>query len=245
MGNPGAFTYTLDALGNMTTFGPYQTRTVNARNQITQVSGIGATTPVYDNAGELTSGLATNGSSNLTLVYDAWGQVFKIYPTGNPSSPWEAFQYDALGERITTVNYVTNHGPSTVFSPSGQILQESDSSGNYVTYVWGITYVNDLVSEDQTSGSNLLTSQHIYAEHDANYDVTTTINDDASPRSAVDYDPYGNESTVENWGTSSDFNIGYQGWQVRRPRRRLICSTTGFTFRDWGFGIGGPGWQRC
>ena len=69
-------TYTMDSVGNMTTFGS-GSRTVNAQNELTS----GPFTPVYDADGNLVSGLpavAAGSPVSLSLVYDAWNDVVGI-----------------------------------------------------------------------------------------------------------------------------------------------------------------------
>ena len=199
-------TYTLDAVGNMTTYGS-QTRTVNAQNELTSEQF----TPVYDSAGELTSGMPANtptGTANTQLAYDAWGRVVQIRASTNV---WETLEYDANDNRDLIYNHITGSITSTSFSPSGQILEDDGPNNSRVTYVWGINYINDLVGEDQSSAPFVGTRLHVYAEQDANFDVISTHDAGGSQRSSLVYDPYGKETILSNGGTSNDYNIAYQG----------------------------------
>ncbi len=81
--------YSLDAMGNsssVTTNGTTTTRTANAQNETTSVSG--GTAPTYDNDGNTTS------DSGLTYVYDAWDRLVAVKSGGDhggqptPTTPW-------------------------------------------------------------------------------------------------------------------------------------------------------------
>ena len=83
-----------DALGNWTSFttdGTTQTRTANAQNQITSISGL--TTPAYDANGNMTI-----DQTNKTLVYDAWNRMVQYK---NGSTVLLTYSFDALNRRIT------------------------------------------------------------------------------------------------------------------------------------------------
>ncbi len=88
--------WNLDSQGNwssVTTNGVTQTRTANAQNQITSISGT-AGTPVYDANGNMT----TDQSGN-TYIYNAWNQLVSV---SNPSGQIIAqYTYNAMGYRVT------------------------------------------------------------------------------------------------------------------------------------------------
>ena len=71
---PGT-SYALDSLGNWATWqgpGVTQTRTFNAGNEITGVTG-GRATPTYNRAGDMTF----DGTYHYT--YDAWNRLTRVY----------------------------------------------------------------------------------------------------------------------------------------------------------------------
>src|SRR4029077_12167781 len=107
--------WSLDALGNfssVTTDATTQTRTANAQNEITSISGL--TTPTYDNNGN-----TTKDQNGNTLVYDAWNRLVAAKNAGGTTI--EAYAYDALGRRIT-------ENPGTLrdlyFSAAWQAIEE-------------------------------------------------------------------------------------------------------------------------
>jgi hypothetical protein len=67
--------WALDAVGNFktqTTDGTTQTRSANAQNQITAISGL--STPLYDHTGNM-----TQDEQGRTLVPDAWNRLVAVY----------------------------------------------------------------------------------------------------------------------------------------------------------------------
>jgi RHS repeat-associated protein len=194
-------TYTDDALGNMTTYGS-GSRTVNAQNELTS----GSETPGYDADGNMTTGLpvsTSGGTVNGTMTYDAWGDVVGIaYGTHT-----ETYYFDADGMRVETITPAGTYG--TAYSASGQAL-EDDQGSYHTTYVWGIDYVNDLVSEDYGTG---LTSSHTYALHDANYDVIEVMQQ-GYPYVEMVYEPFGAVDVIAAYSSpiyTADYNFGFQG----------------------------------
>ena len=73
---------------SVTTNGTAQTRTANAQNEITGVSG--ATTPTYDNNGNM-----TGDETGRQFVYDAWSRLVAVKNSGGTTL--ETFSYDGLG----------------------------------------------------------------------------------------------------------------------------------------------------
>src|SRR5262249_5936298 len=87
--------FNLDAQGNfssITTDSVTQTRSYNQQNQITGISG--ATTPTYDNNGNLTI-----DETGRTLKFDAWNRLVQVKNSGG--AVIQTYSYDALGRRIT------------------------------------------------------------------------------------------------------------------------------------------------
>ncbi len=77
--------FTLDALGNWTTFnddGTSQTRTHNTANEITTISN--GANPAHDATGNMTTIPATweptmwDANPSLTATYDAWNRLIKL-----------------------------------------------------------------------------------------------------------------------------------------------------------------------
>jgi RHS repeat-associated protein len=172
-----------DALGNwdsVTTDGSTQTRSHDAQNQITSISG--ATTPGYDSNGNTT----TDESGN-TLVYDAWNRLVEV---NDGSNPLVEYSHDALNRRVT-------EDPGTArelfYSLDWQVVEERESGVAVVQQVWSPVYVDALVLRDRdadaNSGNGL--EERLYAQQDANYNVTAVLDLAGAVVERFAYDPFG------------------------------------------------------
>src|SRR5581483_10345645 len=139
---------------------------------MTSVSG--ATTPTYDNNGNATKDQAGN-----TYVFDAWNRLVKATSGTNT----EVYTVDAWGRRISTA---VNGGTAThlYYSNQWQVLEEQVSGSMTAQYVWSPVYVDALVERD--SGG-----QRLYAQQDANWNVTAVLNATGTVQERYAYDAYG------------------------------------------------------
>jgi RHS repeat-associated protein len=222
--------WALDALGNqtqVTTDGTAVNNTVNSRNQKT---AMGTASVTFDNNGNATSGVGGAGA----LTYDAWGDQIVSATCSTSRS------YDALGRMIvSTVPDNFSGSPVTkrhdlYYDASWRELQDNatwcTSGGSFCTlhtdteqYVWGQGYVDDLVLRDRNPDSAGFA--RLYAQQDANYNVTAITNTSGTVQERFVYLPYGQETTLTAaWATgpssfgqfSTDSNawiIGFQGWR--------------------------------
>src|SRR5205823_3133934 len=115
-----------DALGNWSSFttdGTTQTRSANAQNEITSISGL--TTPSYDSNGNM-----TGDQTGKTLVHDAWNRMVQYK---NGSTVQLTYSFDALNRRITE-----NPGTLRVlyYSSNWQVLEERVSGIAVIQYVF-------------------------------------------------------------------------------------------------------------
>jgi RHS repeat-associated protein len=166
--------WSLDALGNwssVTSDGSTQTRTANAQNQITSISGL--TTPGYD-----ANGNTTTDQTGKTLVYDAWNRLV-AYKSGNTTV--ETMVYDGLNRRI-----VTSAGTATdlYYSSAWQVLEERVGGTTQAQYVWSPAYTDALVERDRGP-------ERLYAQQDANWNVTALADTTGTVQERYVYDPYG------------------------------------------------------
>jgi RHS repeat-associated protein len=185
--------WSLDALGNwssVTTNGTTQTRTANAQNEITSISG--ATTPGYDGNGNMT----TDQNGN-TLVYDAWNRLV-AYKSGGTTL--ETMNNDGLGRRI-----VTNAGSADdlYYSSDWQVLEEQTGGLTQTQYVWNSVYVDAMV--ERTTGSGRL-----YVQQDADWNVTALVGTTGAVQERYVYDPYGQVTVLTpTWGSRSTSSYGW------------------------------------
>jgi len=193
----------------VTTNGSATTRTFNAQDQTATVSG--GTAPTYDHNGN------TTADSGLTFVYNAWNM---LVAAKNGTTTVASYAYDALGRRITeTYGSTTNH---LYYSPQWQVIEErqngTGTSNVSFQYVWGAGYVDDLVLRDTYSGG--VKTQRLYAQQNANYDVTALVNTSGQVQERYLYDPYGAVTVTDaSWnprtGNQSSFAWRYMGKAAR------------------------------
>lgn len=133
-------TWGLDAEGNFKTFNdgntPQQTRTVNAANEITGLSGSWKD-PVYDAAGNLISGpKVRTETTRVHYVYDAWNRLVAVKEdaSGSPGNVIVAYKYDGLNRRRQkadsgSTQYVTHY----YYNDRCQMLEERAMNGGPVS----------------------------------------------------------------------------------------------------------------
>jgi RHS repeat-associated protein len=201
-GTPNASqSWTYDALGNqiaVTTNGTTVDNTTNSQNELTEV---GSTSQGFDDDGNTLSD-ATDGD---TYTHNAWNQLVGVKNSGNTTIA--AYSYLPKGYRITA----TEGGNTTTsyYLNQWQVI-ETRQSGNVTTQnVWGIDYVNDLVLRDDNSTSGNLgisgsgLGERLYAEHDANWDVTSIASSSGTVEERFNYTPYGNMTVLTASGSTT------------------------------------------
>jgi RHS repeat-associated protein len=178
-----------DALGNWTSFasgGATQTRTANKQNQITSISI--ASPPVYDANGNMTT-----DQGGRQFVYDAWNRLVAVKDAlGNTI---ETFAYDALGRRTQ----VTLYGVMTdlYYSSAWQVLEERVNGQASAQYVWSPVYVDALVLRDRDTHGNGTLDERIWVQQDANYNVTSLLDNSGSVVERYIYDPFGKATALD------------------------------------------------
>jgi RHS repeat-associated protein len=216
--------WNLDSQGNwssVTTNGVTQTKTANAQNQITSISG--STTPTYDANGNMTADQSGN-----TYFYNAWNQLVSVKNAGGQVIA--QYTYDARGYRIIetypqggtgipagTANYI-------YFDAQWQAIETrtNGTANTNVTsqMVWSASYVNAAVLQDAYSGGVIQPNSRLYFEQNANWDTTAVVGLVSSNWQVVQrytYSPYGTITVLNaDWstpptGTQPLVNNLYQG----------------------------------
>lgn len=208
--------WSLDALGNWSSFttgGSTQTRSFNAQDEISSISGT-TTTPAFDNNGNM-----TEDEQNHKYVFDAWNRIVTVKNAGT-NAVQESNAYDALGQRIsqtvgsTATDLLYGTHPPVIGGVNPQdvnVIEERQSGTVTSQYVWGVGYVNALVLRDDNSvsgdlgitGSGL--GERIYAFQDANWNVTALDKVGVGIAERFLYDAYGTPTVLTSaWGSTTD-----------------------------------------
>jgi RHS repeat-associated protein len=212
----------LDALGNwtsVTTDGSTQKRTANAQNQYTSVSS--GATPTYDNNGNLTTD-PTNGN---TYVYDAWNRLVGVKNGGNTLT---SNTYDALNRRITESASGTQR--DLYYNGQWQVIEERVNGQTQTQYVWDPLAMDTLVERDSNPDSNGNLTLRLYAQQDANGNVTALVDTSGNVVERFVYDPYGQVTVLApNW--SGPVSDAY-GWVYLFQGGRYEATSGLYDFRN-------------
>ena len=155
----------------------------------------------------------------------------KAHPSRYPC-PWNhiATAKNSGGTTIATYTYAANGnriteaagGTTTGFYYNGpQIIEQRQGSTVTSQNVFNIDYVNDLLLRDDNSTSGSLGNtgsglgQRLFAQHDANFNVTALTSTSGTVLERYEYSPYGTvtvlnpDGTVRGDGTiaSSDYGV--------------------------------------
>jgi len=193
--------WTLDGLGNFAAFdddGDSQTRTANAANEITAITG-GWITPAYDAAGNMISGPKPgDNTTRVHYVYDSWNRLVAVKAdnSGQPGNTIAEYRYDGSKRRIekmladdTSSAYYYNH--------EWQLLEErrfdaeSDPVDSHV-YVWSQRYIDAPVLRDTYDDEGVLDADaRQYYTSDANHNVTAVLDYTGAVANRYVYTAYG------------------------------------------------------
>lgn len=200
--------WSLDATGNwesLTTNSTTVNRTHDLQNRTTTV---GSNSLAFDNNGNM---LTDEGGN--TYKYDAWNRLVQVKDSSN--NVLSSYGYDAAGRRIQEASGGVTR--DLYYSSGWQVLEERMSGVTKNQYVWGLGYIDALVLRDRdadaNSGNGL--EERLYAQQDANWNVTSLMDGTGSTSAPVlqrnIFDPYGQTSVLTStWTTGSQGTYGFQ-----------------------------------
>jgi RHS repeat-associated protein len=233
-----------DALGNfssITTNGTTQTRTANQQNEITSISG--ATTPIYDTNGNLTT-----DELGQAYKYDAWNRLVQV--KNSAGTVIASYAYDGLGRRIQETHSGTVN--DLYYSSAWQVLEERTGGVSTATiqYVWSPVYVDTLVLRDRSTQNNGTLDERLWVQQDANWNVTALVNGAGAVVERYIHDPYGQVTYLNaSWSTISSsayaWIYGFQGLRADTATGNLSARHRDYrpTLQRWlqldPIGIGG------
>jgi RHS repeat-associated protein len=208
----------LDATGNWATFdqadtgGSWtltQSRTSNAVNGITAITGGGWAAPEYDSAGNMVQmpQPANPATANATS-FDAWSRMMEVSSGG---SLIQRNAYDGENRRVTKVaSGTTRH---YYYSVDWQSLEERLSSSTSADrqFVWGLRHVDDLLLRDRGA-------DRFYALQDPNSSVTGICDSGGTVIERYAYAAYGQPEFLSpgfavNGGSAYDWEILFCGYR--------------------------------
>jgi len=184
----------LDALGNWVSFNEdsdgdgtdetSESRTHNAANEVTGITGGASSTPNHDAVGNMTSVSQPGETTVYTAVYDAWNRLVELQDSATSDTLY-TYGYDLLGRRVTESTYVSGVLDETrdfYHSVGDQVVEERVTPASTGTerldrqYVWDAAgYIDSLVLQDQdTTGDGVLDTRH-YALTDETGTETGTV----------------------------------------------------------------------
>ena len=214
----------LDALGNwdaVATDGAAEARGHDAQNRIV---GAGY---AYSPNGELLA-----DPSGQAYAYDAWGRTARVDPDGAAGPLLAvAYEYDALGRRTQE----TRGGATTdlYHSAAGQVVEEraraagaaESSAATSAQYVWSPDYVNSLVLRDDDSDGDGTLDRRLYAQQDANHNVTSVADRGGAVVERYRYDAYGERAVLDAQGTPRPGNASAVGMRYAFQGGRADAAT--------------------
>jgi len=219
--------WAFDALGNwntLTTDGSGVNRTHNKQNQVTAV---GANNLTFDANGNLKS-----DELGTTYNYDAWNRLVSADPTGPTSI---TYSHDALNRRV-----IENPGTATdlYYSAAWQILEERVAGNAKIQYIWSPVYIDAMILRDRDADGNGSLEERLYAQQDANFNVTAIISTSGAVQERFALDAYGqvtflNASWTTQSSSASDWVYLHQG-----GRFQAVGGTYSFRNRDYSIALG-------
>ncbi|OYV85523.1 MAG: hypothetical protein B7Z73_13415, partial [Planctomycetia bacterium 21-64-5] len=242
----------LDATDNWSTFSQAdtggswtleQTRTANAVNEITAITGGGWAEPSYDAAGNMVSmPQPSNPAVTSTGVFDAWNRLMSLSSIG---SQIKDNVYDGLDRRTSK----TASGTARHFYYSSDWHSLEERIGSSTTpdrqFVWGLRYIDDLVLRDRDT-------QRLYAIQDPNWNVTAICDVSNTIQERYLFSAYGvpvflSASFVPRSSSDYEWNVLYGAYRLDDEsglycvRRRALnpilgawCSRDPIGFRSGG-----------
>jgi len=195
-----------DALGNwdgVATDGNTESRTANAQNEITSISG--ATTPTYDSNGNM-----TGDETGKTFVYDAWNRLVVVT---SGATVLKSYEYDGLNRRVTE----TESSVTDLLYSGWKVLEEKVGANTTNRHVWSPVYVNAMVLRDRDTNSDGMLDERLWVMHDASWNVVGLVDGSGAVIEQYTYDPFGVRTVydasyaVRSGGSSYKWQYGFQG----------------------------------
>jgi RHS repeat-associated protein len=189
---------TLDGSGNSDTITVDGTQVAAGYNTENQLTTAGSATLQYDAAGNLTIDQAGNH-----LTYDAWNRLVTVKDSTSTTT-LASYTYNGLGRQVTRTASITT---DLYYDDSGNVIEEQQGNEPTADYFWAaVGNANAMVCRFSYDGTGSLTPTRIlYAQQDANGNVTSLVDSSAQIAERFVYDPYGNVTVAAaDWTQTAD-----------------------------------------
>jgi RHS repeat-associated protein len=170
--------YKQDSNGNGT-FDLNQNRVHNKANEIATIAGASTYTGNDANGNMTTVVKPDNWSAAYTLIYDAWNRLVQVK---DGTTTVATYGYDGLNCRVKKV--VGSETRVFYFNRDWQCVEEHVGSTCDVRFVWGLRYVDDLVT--YRNGST-----DYYVIQDTNWNVVALTNTSGVVQERYTYSSFG------------------------------------------------------
>jgi RHS repeat-associated protein len=120
------------------------------------------------------------------------------------------YAYDARGHRVSR----TDSGATTdlYYSAAWQVLEERVGGSAKAQYVWSPVYVDALVLRDRDADADGSLEERLYAQQDANFNVTALVNASGTVVERFAYDPFGKQAVLDASGAADADGASDVGW---------------------------------
>jgi RHS repeat-associated protein len=149
----------------------------------------------------------TQAETGKTFMYDAWNRLVKVK---SGSTVLETFAYDGTNRRVT--NTVGSTTTDLYYSDQWQVLEEKVGSSTSARYVWSPVYVDAMVLRDRDTDADGALDERLWAQQDANWNVTAVVDGTGAVVERYVYDAFG-AVTVYSPTYSTVRSSSNYGWQ--------------------------------
>jgi RHS repeat-associated protein len=215
----------------------HQNRSHNRANEITDiVTDLPSETwitPVYDEAGNMTTGPAPeDGQEENRYYYDPWNRLVKaVRVDGQVETTLGEYEYDGQGRWI--VRYADDESEVDTrhdyyYNEQWQVfeVQKDQITTPYEAYVWHDYYID---APALVAWAGVL--DHYFC-HDANYNVTSVTNNNGSVVERYEYSAYGEPTFLEADWTVRPEQESDIGNSLLYTGRRLDSETGLYYYRN-------------
>jgi RHS repeat-associated protein len=210
--------WNLNAVGDQSSVTTNGTTTTNATNAKNELTTNGSSSLTFDSNGN-----ETTDENGQTTTYDAWNRAITVKNTAGATIA--SYSYDPQNRRITEASGGTT--TDIYFTNQWQDIEERQGGTVTRQNVWGLGYVNQLVERDDNSTSGNLgitgsgLGERLYAQQDANWNVTALVDASGNVEERMVYSPYGAVTFLTpSWTPTSDAyaqNVLFQGGRFEAP----------------------------